>query len=81
MYGTGRHLRAFRFEQHSCIGVIEMPCDDDLVECVGMDNVRKICKKLGCMIYIICLPRGGDSELCIECHEEIKRQYPECVEG
>ena len=60
--------------------MIKMPCDNDLVACVGRDNVIEICKKLGCMLYVSCFPRSGHIELCTECYAEVEKEYPECIE-
>lgn len=61
--------------------VIEMTCDNDLIDCVGRDNMINTCKELGCMLYITCSPRNGHTELCTECYAEIEKRYPECIEG
>lgn len=55
-----------------------MGCDDDLISCVGRDNVIGICKKLGCVIHVVCITRVN-SELCTECYAELEKQYPECI--
>ena len=56
-----------------------MPCDNELVECVGRDNMVKICKQIGCPLYIACFPRNGHIEICAECYAEVEKQYPDRV--
>lgn len=67
-------------------GDLMNPCDDVLVECVGRDNVIKICEQLECGICsrggtCSCIPWNGHSELCIECYTEVIKQYPGCDES
>ena len=52
---------------------------NELVECVGRDNVRKICERFGCYEETACVPRTGHVELCAECYAQLKIQYPECI--
>lgn len=54
-----------------------MPCDDELIQCVGRDKVVEICKGLGCMLYVVCVETPC-SDLCVECYTEIRKKYPEC---
>ncbi len=55
-----------------------MPCDNELVDCVGRENVIKICNELGCISYDTCIPHGAQTDLCDECYTEIRKKYPEC---